>query len=60
MAHLHAQSHGVIDFDYSLEISFSMTEKKRSLRNEKLKANRASETDEQREKKLRIEDKTRK
>ena len=52
MAHAHAQSHfgavktdlytRVIDFDYALESSFSMTEKKRSLRNEKLKANRAS------------------
>ena len=37
-----------------------MTKKKRSLRNEKLKANRASETEEQRKERLRIEDKTRK
>ena len=36
-----------------------MTNKKHSLRNEKLKANRASETEEQRGKRLRIEDKTR-
>ena len=34
-----------------------MTKKKRSLRNDKLKANRASETEEQKEKRLRIEDK---
>ena len=47
----------VIDFDYALESSFSMTEKKHSLRNEKLKANRASETEEQRKEKLRIEEK---
>ena len=31
-----------------------MTKKKRSLRNEKLKANRASETEEQRKERLRI------
>ena len=37
-----------------------MTEKISSLRYEKLKANRASETEEQRKEKLRIEDKTRK
>ena len=37
-----------------------MMKKKRSLRNEKLKANRASETEEQRKERLRIEDKTRK
>ena len=36
------------------------TKKKRSLRNEKLKANRASETEEQRKERLRIEDMTRK
>ena len=65
MAHAHAQSHfgavkttRVIDFDYALESSFSMTEKKRSLRNEKLKANTTSETEEQRKEKLKIEDKT--
>ena len=33
-----------------------MTKKKRSLRNEKLKANRASESEEQRKGRLRIED----
>ena len=43
----------VIDFDY-VQSSFSMTKKKRSLRNEKLKANRASETEEQRKERLRI------
>ena len=37
-----------------------MTKKKRSLRNEKLRVNRASETEEQRKERLRIEDKTRK
>ena len=37
-----------------------MTKKKRSLRNEKLRVNRASETEEQRKESLRIEDKTRK
>ena len=37
-----------------------MDENKRSLRNEKLKANRASETEEQRKERLRIEDMTRK
>ena len=37
-----------------------MTEKKCSLRNEKLKVNRASETEEQKKERLRIEDKTRK
>ena len=40
--------------------AFSMTKKKRSLRKEKLKPNRASETEEQRKERLRIEDKTRK
>ena len=35
-----------------------MMKKKRSLRNEKLKVNRASETEEQRNERLRIEDKT--
>ena len=34
--------------------SFSMEKKNRSLRNEKLKANRASETEEQRKERLRI------
>ena len=37
-----------------------MTKKKRSLRNEKLRVNRASETKEQRKERLQIEDKTRK
>ena len=35
-----------------------MTKKKRSLKNEKLRINRASETEEQRKEGLRIEDKT--
>ena len=35
-----------------------MTKKKRSLRNEKLRVNRASETEEQGKERLRIEDKT--
>ena len=35
-----------------------MGKKKRSLRNEKLRVNRASETEEQRKERLRIEDKT--
>ena len=35
-----------------------MTKKKRLLRNEKLRVNRASETEEQRKERLRIEDKT--
>ena len=35
-----------------------MTKKKHSLRNDKLRVKRASETEEQREKRLRIEDKT--
>ena len=38
----------------------SWTKKKRSLRNKKLRVNRASETEEQRKERLRIEDKTRK
>ena len=37
-----------------------MRKKKRSLRNEKLGVNRASETEEQSKERLRIEDKTRK
>ena len=37
-----------------------MTKKKRSLRNDKLRVNRASETDEQMKERLRIEVKTRK
>ena len=47
----------VIDFDYALE---PWTKKKRSLRNEKLRVNRASETEEQRKERLRIEDNTQK
>ena len=35
-----------------------MTKKRRSLRNEKLRVNRASETEEQRKERLRIEDKS--
>ena len=50
----------VIDFDYVLEQLLAWTKKKRSLRNEKLKANRASDTEEQRKERLRIEDKTQK
>ena len=42
----------------TLYCSFIMTKKKRSLRNEKLRVNRASETEEQRKERLRIEDKT--
>ena len=34
-----------------------MTKKKRSLRNDKLRVNRASQTEEQRKERLRIEDK---
>ena len=37
-----------------------MTKKKRSLTNEKVRVNRASEMKEQRKERLRIEDKTRK
>ena len=37
-----------------------MTKKKSSLRNEKLRVNRASETEEQRKERLSIEDKRRK
>ena len=37
-----------------------MTKKKHLLRNEKLRVNRASETEEQRKERLRIEEKTRK
>ena len=36
-----------------------MTKKKRSLSNDKLRINRASETEEQRKERLRIDDKTR-
>ena len=49
----------IIHFDYALEQLFSMDKteakkKHRSIRNEKLKANRASETEEQRKERLRI------
>ena len=47
----------VIDFDYALEQLYH-EKKKHSLRNEKLRVNRASETEEQRKEWLRIEDKT--
>ena len=47
------------DFDYALE-QLIMTKKKRSLRNEKVRVNRASETEEQRKERLTIEDKKRK
>ena len=50
----------VIDFDYALEQLYHDEKKKRSLRNDKLRVNRASETEEQRKERLRIEDKTRK
>ena len=69
MAHAHALSHfwAVKTVTPVLLIStaharaaLAWTKKKRSLRNEKLKANRASETEEQRKERLRIEDKTRK
>ena len=36
----------VIHFDYTLEQAIAWTKKKRSLRNGKLKANKASETEE--------------
>ena len=48
----------VIDFDYTLA-ALVWTKKERSLRNEKLKANRASET-EKRKERLRIDDMTQK
>ena len=48
----------VIDFDYALEQLYHDEKKKRSLRNDKLRVNRASETEEQRKERLRIEDKT--
>ena len=59
MAHAHAQSlfgavkpvTPVLFISYTLE---KEAEKKRSLRNEKLKANRPSETEEQRKERLRI------
>ena len=48
----------VIHFDYYARAALAWTKKKRSLRNEKLKASRASDTEEQKERKA--EDKTRK
>ena len=44
----------VIHFDYTLEAALAWTKKKRSIRNEKLKANRVSETEEQRKERMRI------
>ena len=49
-----------ISINYFRPVSVNMTKKKRSLRNEKLRVNRASETEEQRKERLRIEEKTRK
>ena len=47
----------VIDLDYVRDrAALAWMKKKRSLRNEKFKANRASETEEQRKERLRIED----
>ena len=46
-----SKSTRVTHFDYTL---LAWTKNKRSLRNEKLKANRASETEEQRKERLRI------
>ena len=62
MAHVHAQSllgavmTPVLFISYALDFSMDEkeAEKKRSLRNEKLKANRTSETEEQRKERLRI------
>ena len=51
----------VIHFNYTLEhAALAWTKKKRSLRNEKLKANRASETEEQGKEMLRIRRETKK
>ena len=44
----------VIHFDYYARAALALTKKKRSLRNEKLKANRASVIEEQRKEMLRI------
>ena len=53
------QINRVINFDYALEQLYH-DEKERSLRNEKLRVNRASVMEEQRKERLRIEEKTRK
>ena len=68
MAQAHAQSRfwavktvtPVLLIRLRTRAALAWTKKKRSLRNEKLKANRSSETEEQRKERLRIEDKTRK
>ena len=44
----------VIHFDYYTRAALARTKKKRSFKNGKLKANRASETEEQRKERLRI------
>ena len=49
----------VVDFDCA-RAALAWTKKKRSLRNEKFKANRASGTEEQRKERLSIEDMMRK
>ena len=62
MAHAHAQSlfwavkpvTSVLFISYTFSMDEKEAEKKRSLRNEKLKANRTSETEEQRKERLRI------
>ena len=62
MAHAHAQSlflavkpvTPVLFISFMLSMDEKETKKKRSLRNEKLKANRTSETEEQRKDRLRI------
>ena len=48
-----SKSTRVTHFDYT-RAALAWTKKKRSLRNEKLKANRGSETEEQRKERLRI------
>ena len=44
----------IIHFDYTLRVALAWTKRKHSLRNEKLKANRLSETEEQGKERLRI------
>ena len=63
MAQAHAQSRfwavkTVTPVFFIARAALAWTKKKHSLRNEKLKANKASETEEQRKERLRIEDKT--
>ena len=66
MAHAHAQSRfwavktvtPAFLFRLRARAASAWTKKKRSFRNEKLKANKASETEEQRKERLRIENKT--